>query len=86
MQILLASAKIMRDKPVQAARITTTEPRFNDEARTLALDMSQYDTADIAEMLNCSPKSIGKLKDLTARKLGVSGGQLQEKLLKTAIL
>ena len=41
---------------------------------------------ETAEMLNCSPKSIGKLKDLTARKLGVSGGQLQEKLLKTAIL
>lgn len=41
---------------------------------------------EIAEMLNCSPKSIGKLKDLTARKLGVSGGQLQDKLLKTAIL
>ena len=40
----------------------------------------------IAEMLNCSPKSIGKLKDLTAKKLGVSGGQLQEKLQKTAIL
>ena len=41
---------------------------------------------ETAEMLNCSPKSIGKLKDLTARKLGVSGGQLQEKLKKTAIL
>ena len=41
---------------------------------------------ETAEMLNCSPKSIGKLKDLTAHKLGVSGGQLQEKLLKTAIL
>lgn len=41
---------------------------------------------EIAEMLNCSPKSIGKLKDLTAKKLGVSGGQLQEKLQKTAIL
>lgn len=40
----------------------------------------------VAEMLNCSPKSIGKLKDLTARKLGVSGGQLQDKLQKTAIL
>ncbi len=40
----------------------------------------------IAEMLNCSPKSIGKLKDITARKLGVSGGQLQDKLQKTAIL
>jgi hypothetical protein len=37
-------------------------------------------------MLNCSPKSIGKLKDVTARKLGVSGGQLQDKLQKTAIL
>ena len=41
---------------------------------------------EIAEMLNCSPKSIGKLKDLTARKLSVSGGQLQDKLYKTAIL
>ena len=35
----------------------------------------------IAEMLPCSPKSIGKLKDLTARKLGVSGGNLQKKIL-----
>ena len=41
---------------------------------------------EIAEMLNCSPKSIGKQKDLTAKKLGVSGGQLQDKLQKTAIL
>ena len=41
---------------------------------------------ETAEMLNCSPKSIGKLKDLTAHKLGVSGGQLQDKLQKTAIL
>lgn len=41
---------------------------------------------EIAEMLNCSPKSIGKLKDLTAKKLGVSGGQLQEKLQNIAIL
>ena len=41
---------------------------------------------EIAEMLNCSAKSIGKLKDLTARKLGVSGGQLHDKLEKTAIL
>lgn len=40
---------------------------------------------EIAEVLNCSPKSVGKLKDLTAKKLGVSGGQLQEKL-QTIIL
>ena len=34
----------------------------------------------IADLMNCSPKSIGKLKDLTAHKLGVSGGQLRDKL------
>lgn len=41
---------------------------------------------EIADMLNCSVKSIGKQKDITARKLGVSGGQLQDKLEKTVIL
>lgn len=40
---------------------------------------------EMADMLNCSPKSVGKLKDVTARKLGVSGGQLQEKLQKLAL-
>lgn len=35
---------------------------------------------EVAELLNCSPKSIGKFKDLTARKLGVSGGELAEHL------
>ena len=40
----------------------------------------------IAEILNCSPKSIGKLKDLTARKLGVSGGQLQSKIEQLIIV
>ena len=35
----------------------------------------------MAEMLHCSPKSIGKLKDITARKLSVSGGNLHDKLL-----
>lgn len=34
----------------------------------------------IAGMLPCSQKSIGKLKDITARKLGVAGGQLHRKL------
>jgi DNA-binding CsgD family transcriptional regulator len=36
---------------------------------------------EIADLLNCSPKSIGKLKDLTARKLRTSGGKLREDLL-----
>lgn len=41
------------------------------------IGLSHKQTADF---MNCSPKSIGKLKDLTAHKLGVSGGQLREKL------
>lgn len=39
----------------------------------------------IADLLNCSPKSIGKLKDITARKLHVRGGQLHTKLESLAI-
>ena len=37
----------------------------------------------IANILNCSPKSIGKLKDLTARKLHTTGGQLQEVMMRS---
>ena len=40
---------------------------------------------EIADLLNCSPKSIGKQKDLTARKIGVSGGSLQAKVINLAI-
>ena len=39
----------------------------------------------MAEMLHCSPKSIGKLKDITARKLSVSGGNLHDKLLELTV-
>jgi len=75
------------------------DKRFHGLAETLkAQDLNEQDIRicvlvliglshkEIAEMLNCSPKSIGKLKDLTAKKLGVSGGQLQEKLQNIAIL
>ena len=75
------------------------DKRFHGLAETLkAQDLNEQDIRicvlvligfshkEIADMLNCSPKSIGKLKDLTAKKLGVSGGQLQEKLQNTAIL
>ena len=56
------------------------------DIRLCILVLAGMSHKEIAEMLNCSAKSIGKLKDLTARKLGVSGGQLQDKLQKTAIL
>lgn len=73
--------------------------RFHGLAATLqAQDLNEQDIRicilvliglshkEIADILNCSPKSIGKLKDLTARKLGVSGGQLQTKLEKITLL
>lgn len=82
-----------------AALCQQIDKRFHGLAETLkAQDLNEQDIRicvlvliglshkEIADMLNCSPKSIGKLKDLTAKKLGVSGGQLQEKLQKTAIL
>jgi len=56
------------------------------DIRLCVLVLAGMSHKEIADMLNCSVKSIGKLKDLTARKLGVSGGQLQDKLQKTAIL
>lgn len=56
------------------------------DVRLCVLVLLSLSHKEIAEMLNCSPKSIGKLKDLTARKLGVSGGQLQKKLQNITIL
>jgi len=81
-----------------AALCQQMDKRFHGLAGTLkAQDLNEQDIRicvlvliglshkEIAEMLNCSPKSIGKLKDLTAKKLGVSGGQLQEKLQNIVI-
>ena len=66
---------------------TLQEQGLNEQdIRICVLVLIGLSHKEIAEILNCSPKSIGKLKDLTARKLGVSGGQLQDKLQKTAIL
>jgi len=55
------------------------------DVRLCALVLIGLSHKEMADMLNCSPKSIGKLKDITARKLGVSGGGLQEKLQRLAV-
>lgn len=52
------------------------------DIRMCVLVLIGLPSKQIAEMLPCSQKSIGKLKDVTARKLGVSGGQLNKKLEK----
>ena len=100
-QLLLESEDIRQElvwNDYEELRREINKRFFNLAAKLQDMDLNEQDIRmcilvliglshkEIAEMLNCSPKSIGKLKDLTARKLGVSGGQLQEKLLKTAIL
>ena len=75
------------DKRFHGLASRLQEQRLNEQdVRICILVLIGLSHKEIADMLNCSPKSIGKQKDLTAHKLGVSGGQLQDKLQKTAIL
>ena len=75
------------DKRFHGLASRLQEQRLNEQdVRICILVLIGLSHKEIADMLNCSPKSIGKQKDLTAHKLGVSGGQLQEKLQNIAIL
>lgn len=53
MQLILASAKIMRSADSGCVPIMTT-PAFDDEARRLALELSQWSVTDLAKALHCS--------------------------------
>jgi len=54
MQIILASAKIMRERcPNTGIRIT--EPLFQQQALQLALDLSHKTANDLSELFSCSP-------------------------------
>ena len=69
------------DKRFHGLASRLQEQRLNEQdVRICILVLIGLSHKEIADMLNCSPKSIGKQKDLTAHKLGVSGGQLQDKL------
>ena len=53
MQLILASAKIMRS--ADRGRVPTmTTPIFDDAARHLALELSQWSVTDLAKALHCS--------------------------------
>lgn len=53
MQLILASAKIMRS--ADSGRVPTmTTPIFDDAARRLALELSQWSVTDLAKALHCS--------------------------------
>ena len=53
MQLILASAKIMRSADSGLVPTMTT-PAFDDEAHRLALELSQWSVADLAKALHCS--------------------------------
>lgn len=58
-----------------------TQQGLNEQdIRLCALVLLGLSHKEAADMLNCSPKSIGKFKDITARKLGISGGELAERI------
>ena len=54
MQIILASAKIMKNKVKSLSDINLSIPRFQSEAKSFARDMAQYSAETIAEILSCS--------------------------------
>ena len=54
MQIILASAKIMKDKVKSLSDINLSIPRFQSEAECFARDMAQYSAETIAEILSSS--------------------------------
>ncbi len=69
------------DKLFHGLATTLEQQGLNEQdIRICVLVLIGLSHKQIAAILPCSQKSIGKLKDLTARKLGVSGGQLREKL------
>ena len=70
------------DKLFHGLATTLEQQSLNEQdIRICVLVLIGLSHRQIASILPCSQKSIGKLKDLTARKLGVSGGQLRAKLI-----
>lgn len=70
------------DKHFRGLASSLQEQNLNEQdIRICILVLLGLPHKQIAEMLNCSPKSIGKLKDLTARKLHTTGGKLRDTLL-----
>ncbi len=54
MQIILASAKIMRESLKSKSRVQMSLPRFQQEAESFVRDMGQYSSETIAGMLGCN--------------------------------
>lgn len=71
------------DKMFYGLVASLQEKGLNEQdIRICLLVLLRLSHKEMAEMLHCSPKSIGKLKDITAHKLSVSGGNLYDRLLE----
>ena len=55
------------------------------ELRLCVLTLIGHGRARTAELLNYSPSGIGKLKDMTAKKMGSTGKDLHDFLLKMVL-
>lgn len=69
------------DKLLQGLATRLKQQGLNEQdIRMCVLVLIGLSHRQIADLMNCSTKSIGKLKDLTAHKMSVSGGQLRDRL------
>lgn len=74
------------DKLFRGLATTLEQQGLNEQdVRMCVLVLIGLSHKEIAAMMPCSIKSIGKLKDLTARKLGVPGGRLRIKLTEIVV-
>ena len=74
MQIILASAKIMRDFPGISGFIST-QPRFGDEAAAFAGELAGWTVEELADAFGCST-SIAKLNQERYRVFGSQEAEL----------
>jgi len=63
MQIILASAKIMRESTSKILTVPPSEPMFQKEASLIASYMSRYSEQALSEMLSCSVQIASQNKD-----------------------
>lgn len=68
MQIILASAKIMREKYPHGL-IQATEPQFQSQALEIAGDLSRKTSIELSELFSCSPE----IGELNRKRFGIFG-------------
>ena len=68
MQILLASAKIMKER-CKSTGLVPGIPRFQDSALMLAEDLRHLDEVTLSEFFSCSPQIAGQAEGFQLRRV-----------------